>query len=98
MNKRKKTLRQNNRMAHTVTREFDKHFCKDGLTRSRYKGIRLLGSRLRTELASIVLLQCKLFATPEKVDALFNPQVYYDSLTGTDKPNPPVKDEKHEPT
>ena len=97
MNKRKKTLRRSNRMAHTVTREFDKHFCKDGLTRSRYKGIRLLGSRLRTELASIVLLQCK-FATPDKVDALFHPQAYYDSLTGTDKPNPPVKDEKHEST
>ena len=86
MNKRKKTLRRSNRMAHTVTREFEKHFCKDGLTRSRYKGIRLLGSRLRTELASIVFLQCK-FATLDS-----------DSFISTDKPNPPVKDEKHEPT
>ena len=97
MNKRKKTLRQNNRMAHTVTREFDKHFCKDGLTRSRYKGTRLLGSRLRTEFVSIVLLQCK-FATPDEVDALFHPQPYSYIVIGTYKPNPPVKDEKHEST
>lgn len=95
MNKRKKTLRQNNRLAHMATRLFDKHFCKDGLTRSQYKGIRLLGSRLRTEYISMILLQCE-FATPDKVDALFHPRPCSDSFISTDKPIPPVKDEKHE--
>jgi hypothetical protein len=88
MNKRKKTLRQNNRLAHTVSREFDRHFCRIGLARREYKGIRLLGARFRTEVLSSVLLHCK-FATPDQVDALLHPLPYSDGLTATDKPNLP---------